>query len=350
MSVASSTRSLSFAVSSARAAASAGARRTSATSVGNALRRSSTASSTVSAPRSSCAGGASPRRLASSGAISRCRFGPLLLERLDEETQPRERLGEQFQVLVADRRVRVRVAVDLLLAQAEQALGVVLLQHPQRAANLEAVLAERRELGAFRRGRGRTRRAPAPSAAGWPGSRARPARAGFAPARGGRSRRSALRCPRGSDAKPAPRRAATASPRPASGNCSAGCRSSRRRSRQAGCPSRTPSPAHPTRRPTAASRRAARRSDAVSCVSASLPISTAFAWTDCSGSFSFGRLSPRPSVTFSQMFLAAPSCSRTSRRIGWSRTRSAFSASADGISPPRPKPVWTDCTSASPAR
>ena len=55
--------------------ASAGARRISATSSGNVLRRSSTASSTVSAARSSSSAGASPSRLASSGAISRCRFG-----------------------------------------------------------------------------------------------------------------------------------------------------------------------------------------------------------------------------------------------------------------------------------
>ena len=85
-------------------------------------------------------------------------------------------------------------------------------------------------------------------------------------------------------------------------------------------------------------------SDAVSSMSAALPIATALPWTDCSVSRSFGRLSARPSVTRSQMFFAVPSSSRTSRRIGWSRIRSALSASAEGIRPVRPYPFCTAST------
>ena len=85
-------------------------------------------------------------------------------------------------------------------------------------------------------------------------------------------------------------------------------------------------------------------SDDVNRVSASLPISAALPCTDCNVSCNRGRLSARPSVTFNQMFFAAASCSRISRRMGWSLTRSAFSAAAVGMSPARPKPSWTDRT------
>ena len=152
MSVASSTRSLSFAVNSARAAGSAGARRISATSIGNIPRRSSTASSTVSVAGVVLRPPAtSPRRLAKQRGDQPLPIGTLLLQRLDEESQSAQRLGEKLEVFVADRRVRVRVAVDLLFAKREQVIGVVLLQHLKCAADLVAVLAERRDLGALRR-------------------------------------------------------------------------------------------------------------------------------------------------------------------------------------------------------
>ena len=85
-------------------------------------------------------------------------------------------------------------------------------------------------------------------------------------------------------------------------------------------------------------------SDAVSFVSARLPISTASACTAASVCFSFGRLSARPVVTLSHMSFAAASCSRASRRIGCRRTTSAFSTSADGISAASPKAFCTACT------
>ena len=92
--------------------------------------------------------------------------GTLLLQRLDEEPQPTQRLGEKLEVAVADRRVRVRIAVDLLLAKPEQAIGIVLLQHLKRAANLVTVRGSASRSRNASSCRGKTRRAPAPSGAG----------------------------------------------------------------------------------------------------------------------------------------------------------------------------------------
>jgi hypothetical protein len=71
----------------------------------------------------------------------------------------------------------------------------------------------------------------------------------------------------------------------------------------------------------------------VSVVSEASPVSTAHLCTAASASFSFGMLSARPELTFIHRSFAATSFSRASRRIGWRRTTSAFSVSAEGISP-----------------
>ena len=83
-------------------------------------------------------------------AISRCRSGPLLLHRFDVEPEARKRFGKELEVLAIDGGLRVPVAVDLLLAEAEQALRVILAKHLQRAANLLAVLGQGREHGTLR--------------------------------------------------------------------------------------------------------------------------------------------------------------------------------------------------------
>ena len=73
-------------------------------------------------------------------------LGTLLLNRLDVETQLRQRFREQLEVLVGHRLSRIRVGLDLLLAQAEQTFRVGETEDLERTANLLAVLRERREL------------------------------------------------------------------------------------------------------------------------------------------------------------------------------------------------------------
>ena len=74
---------------------------------------------------------------------------PLLLDRLDVEPQSGQRFGEQFQILVRDRRIRLGVFVDLLLAQREELLGAAETEHFQCAGDLGAVVRQCREVGAL---------------------------------------------------------------------------------------------------------------------------------------------------------------------------------------------------------
>ena len=68
--------------------------------------------------RASCSTArASPEALRQQRRDQPLAVGTLLLQRLDEEPEPAQRLGEKLEVFVADRRVRVRVAVDLLFAK-----------------------------------------------------------------------------------------------------------------------------------------------------------------------------------------------------------------------------------------
>ena len=75
--------------------------------------------------------------------------GTLLLHRLDVEPESGQRFREHLEVVVRDRRVRAGVGVDLQLARRQQAIGFVQAEHRQRAADLLAVLGERREVGAL---------------------------------------------------------------------------------------------------------------------------------------------------------------------------------------------------------
>jgi hypothetical protein len=73
----------------------------------------------------------------------------LLLDRLDVEAQPGQSLGESLEVLVDDRRLRVRVFVDPLLTQRKQLLSVIETQDLQRAGDLLAVARESGQIGAL---------------------------------------------------------------------------------------------------------------------------------------------------------------------------------------------------------
>ncbi len=77
-------------------------------------------------------------------------IGTLLLDRLDVEAETGQRFRQQFEIVVADRRFRIGIRGDLLLAQLEQAVGFVQAQDAQRAADLRAVLGQRGEIGALR--------------------------------------------------------------------------------------------------------------------------------------------------------------------------------------------------------
>ena len=73
----------------------------------------------------------------------------LLLDRLDVEAKPGQRLREALEVVVGDHGLRVRVVLDLRLAGGEQPLGIVEAQDREGAADLLAVLRERGEVGAL---------------------------------------------------------------------------------------------------------------------------------------------------------------------------------------------------------
>ena len=321
MSVASSTRSLSFAVSigarrgiGRRATDFRDERRQRAAQVLDRVLDRLGARGRP-APR-----GASPRRFASSGAISRCRSGRCCSSASTKNPSPESDSARSSRSSSSTGGVRVRVAVDLLLAQAEQALGVVLLQHPQRAANLVAVLAERRDLGALRvvaeervehllhapqvgldlardlREQDALLRAAEDPVDQRPGGRGDRTR---------RLRRVEPRQHRRDLLREIAREAAEVLDG-ALGEQDARRVLHREHIRHVARRRHRVEPRDERRRQFGQRRVADRDGVRRAPIAASR----------CS----FGRLSARPSVTCSQMFFAVPSCSRTSRRIGWSRT------------------------------
>ena len=148
--------------------------------------------------------------------------GTLLLHRLDEEAEPAQRFREKLEVAVADRRVRVRIAVDLLFAKPQQVLGFVLLQHLKRAADLVTVLAQRRDFGALRRvAEERVEHLLHPAQVDlYLAGHLREQHTLLGTAKDAVDQR--RRCRPGSHAIRARRRGAAASPRPASESCSRG--------------------------------------------------------------------------------------------------------------------------------
>jgi len=76
-------------------------------------------------------------------------LGALLLDRFDVEAEAGQRFRQQFEILIADCGFRIGIGCDLLLAELEQPIGFVETEDPQRAANLRAVLGQRREIGAL---------------------------------------------------------------------------------------------------------------------------------------------------------------------------------------------------------
>ena len=92
-------------------------------------------------------GGRDPQTLRQERLDQPVTVGPLLLDRLDVEAEPGERLGEQLQVFVLDRSIRVDVFVDLLLTEREQLLGPIQAKHLERTRDLLAVMGEGCQLG-----------------------------------------------------------------------------------------------------------------------------------------------------------------------------------------------------------